>query len=136
MQTYHICTTPDEKNERLLLSGKIPDTWKTPEEIQKEAWIYLRLQQAKEKLTLSPNDTDHEVYLQKALSDLKRLTQQQYARFSYENDLKLMVAAANADFKRLSRLYAIQTFLDERQHMPIKIASHFGYKAQPNERTY
>ena len=68
MQTYHICTTPDEKNERLLLSGKIPDTWKTSEEIQKEAWIYLRLQQAKEKLTLSPNDTDHEVYLQKAYS--------------------------------------------------------------------
>ena len=136
MQTYHICTTPDEKNERLLLSGKIPDAWKTSEEIQKETWIYLRLQQAKEKLTLSPNDTAHKVYLQTALSDLKLLTQQQYELFSYENDLKLMVAAANADFKRLSRLYAIQTFLDERQHMPIKITSHFGYKAQPNERTY
>ena len=136
MQTYHIDTIPDEKNERLLLSGKIPDAWKTHEEIQKEMWIYLRLQQAKENLILFPNDTAQKTYLQTALRDLKQLRQQQYVRFSYENDLKLMVAATNADLKRLGRLYAIQAFLDERQHMPIKIASHFGYKTQPNERTY
>jgi hypothetical protein len=136
MKTYHICTAPDEKNERLLLSGKIPNDWKTPEEVQKENWIHLRLQQAKEKLKLSPNNTTHKVYLQAALSDLKRLTQQQYARFSYENDFKLMVAAANSDVKRLGRLYAIQAFLDKHQHIPTKIIAHFNYKAQQNERIY
>ena len=137
MRTHHICTAPDEKNERLLLSGKIPDEWKTSEEIQKETWIYLRLQQAKEKLTFSPNDTAHKVYLQTALSDLKRLTQQQYARFSYENDLKLMVAVANGQDKEWSnRLYTIRDLLDTYTNNPEKIISSISHQSNQSERTH
>lgn len=127
--------TPDEKNEHLMLAGKIPEDWKTPEEIKEEAWIYLRIKTAKEKLQQDATFSTPQKHIQSALKDLNILRQQQYTRLSYEIGLKLMAASADGQNKeRIDRLHAIRDLLDECRLEPQNITKAIIRRQSQNDR--
>ena len=89
MKTKSINLTPDEKNERIMMTGIIPDEWKTPEEMKEEAWIVLRIKTAQEKIQQDPTLDRPQHHIRSALKDLNLLRQQQCLRLSQTNNLKL-----------------------------------------------
>ncbi len=137
MQTKNIPLTPDEKNERILLSGKIPDDWKTPEEIKEEAWVQLRIKTAQEKIRQDPTLETPQYHIRSALKDLNVLQQQQCARLTHHNDLKLMAAMADGQNKEwINRLYAIRDLLDTYSNNPEKIISSVPHSHPQTERSH
>lgn len=132
MHTKNIDLTPDEKNERTLLSGQIPQAWKTPEEIKEEAWIQLRIKTAQEKIQQDPTAEMPQHHIRSALKDLNVLRQQQCTRLSYHNDLKLMAATTEGQNKEwIDRLYAIRALLDTYTNNPERIISPIYPQPQP-----
>ena len=137
MQTKNINLIPDEKNERLMLSGRIPDAWKTPDEIKEEIWIQLRIKTAQEKIQQDPTSDQPQHHIRSALKDLNVLRQQQCLRLAQHNDLKLMAAVANGQDKEwVDRLYAIRDLLDTYSNHPERIISSFPHQSSQNERTH
>ena len=123
MHTKNIPLIPDEKNERLMMSGKIPDDWKTPEEIKEEAWIQIRLE--------TP-----QYHIRSALKDLNVLRRQQCLRLAQHNNLKLMSATAEGKNKEwINRLYAIRDLLDTYSNNPEKIISSVSHAQPQTERS-
>ncbi len=136
---------PDEKNERLMLVGKVPDAWKTAEEQKEEAWAFLRIKMAKEQLAenyaLCETKRIQQVrsahlYLQTAIQDLKCLHHRQYARLVIENNLKLMAAVTQSmDKAYIARLQAIGTLLEEYINAPQKISSELSRGNRDTSKT-
>lgn len=136
MQTKNIPLTPDETNERILLSGKMPDDWKTPEEIKEEAWIQLRIKTAQEKIAQDPTLETPQYHIRSALKDLNILRQQQCTRLTHHNNLKLMAAMADGQNKEwINRLYAIRDLLDTYSNNPEKIISSVSHFQPQTERS-
>lgn len=133
MKTKSINLTPDEKNERIMMTGIIPDEWKTPEEMKEEAWIVLRIKTAQEKIQQDPTSDRPQHHIHSALKDLNLLRQQQCLRLSQTNNLKLMAAtSAGQDKEWINRLYTIRDLLDTYSNNPEKIISSvFTNQNQP-----
>lgn len=132
----NIPLTPDEKNERLMMSGKIPDDWKTPEEMKEEVWIAIRIKTAQEKIQQDPTSDQPQHHIRSALKDLNVLRQQQCLRLAQHNDLKLMAAVANGQDKEwVDRLYAIRDLLDTYSNHPERIISSISHSQPQTERS-
>ena len=132
----NIPLTPDEKNERLMMSGKIPDDWKTPEEMKEEVWIAIRIKTAQEKIQQDPTSDQPQHHIRSALKDLNVLRQQQCLRLAQHNDLKLMAAVANGQDKEwINRLYTIRDLLDTYSNNPEKIISSISHSQPQTERS-
>ena len=136
MHTKNIPLIPDEKNERLMMSGKIPDDWKTPEEIKEEAWIQLRIKTAQDKIAQDPTLETPQYHIRSALKDLNVLRRQQCLRLAQHNNLKLMAATAEGQNKEwINRLYAIRDLLDTYSNNPEKIISSVSHTQPQTERS-